>query len=159
AAAVGPGSLEDRLDSELCDQRSEICRRDELRRVPQAAAPELARRLARAIASLLDLAANMAIGRRGLLYLAIASATLAATDDTPRGERSLGSARARQTATEYFSLSCPHCAEFALKALPEIRTRFTTSRPTRRHCRPRWSRATCRGSAIQDSSTRCSRTR
>src|SRR5262249_44538642 len=92
--------------------------------VPQAAAPKLARRLARAIAFLLDLAANMAIRRRGLLYLAIASATLAATDDTPRSERSLGSARARQTATEYFSLSCPHCAEFALKALPEIRTRF-----------------------------------
>lgn len=66
----------------------------------------------------------MALLRRTLLYLAIAPAALAASEDAPRGERSLGGDRARQTAIEYFSLSCPHCAEFALRALPEIRTRF-----------------------------------
>jgi len=67
----------------------------------------------------------MAILRRGLLYLAITPAARAALEeDAQRGERSLGSAGARQTATEFFSLSCPHCAEFALKAFPEIRSRF-----------------------------------
>jgi protein-disulfide isomerase len=68
----------------------------------------------------------MAMLRRTLLYFAIAPATLAASEDAAKGDRSLGTAKARQTATEYFSLSCPHCAEFALKALPEIRTRFIT---------------------------------
>jgi len=66
----------------------------------------------------------MAVLRRELLYLAIAPPLLAAAEDAVRGERSMGSDKARQTAVECLSLTCPHCAEFALKSLPEIRTRF-----------------------------------
>jgi protein-disulfide isomerase len=66
----------------------------------------------------------MAVLRRQLLTLAIAPPLLAAAEDSVRGERGMGSDKARQTAVECFSLTCPHCAEFALQSLPEIRTRF-----------------------------------
>lgn len=49
----------------------------------------------------------------------------AATDSTgdanaPYAIRSLGSPDATITVYEYFSLNCPHCAEFAINALPKI---------------------------------------
>lgn len=44
-----------------------------------------------------------------------------------QAERSLGSPQAPQTAAEFFSLTCPHCAAFAREALPEIRAKWITS--------------------------------
>jgi protein-disulfide isomerase len=62
----------------------------------------------------------MKILRRTLLSVVLASPAIAAPADTVRGERSLGSPEARLTSIECFSLTCPHCADFALKSLPEL---------------------------------------
>ena len=62
----------------------------------------------------------MAIFRRALLSIALASPAFAAPADAARAERTLGSAKARLTSIECFSLTCPHCADFALRSLPEI---------------------------------------
>jgi protein-disulfide isomerase len=68
----------------------------------------------------------MAIPRRTLLSVAFVGtrAAFAAPDDAVRAERSLGSPNARLTATEFFSLTCPHCAAFALQTLPELKTKW-----------------------------------
>lgn len=66
----------------------------------------------------------MAIWRRALLSVAFAAPAIAASADATRAERSLGSAKARLTAIECFSLTCPHCAHFALNSLPEIKTKW-----------------------------------
>ena len=66
----------------------------------------------------------MAILRRALLAVALASSALAAPVDASRAERSIGAAQARLTSIEYFSLTCPHCAAFALQSLPEIKARW-----------------------------------
>ena len=66
----------------------------------------------------------MTISRRFLLCLALAPHALAAPAEAPRSERALGSAKARQTAVEYFSLTCPHCADFALHTFPDIRAKW-----------------------------------
>jgi protein-disulfide isomerase len=54
----------------------------------------------------------------------VALPAVAAADDARKAERSLGSAGAPQTVTEWFSLSCSHCAAFALGVLPEIQARW-----------------------------------
>lgn len=41
--------------------------------------------------------------------------------DTVIREASIGDAKAPVVATEWFSLTCPHCAAFAIQALPTIR--------------------------------------
>ena len=67
----------------------------------------------------------MAIFRRALLSVAFASPAIAAPADASRAERSLGSAKARLTAIECFSLTCPHCAALrACEALPEIKAKW-----------------------------------
>jgi protein-disulfide isomerase len=53
-------------------------------------------------------------------------ATFAAPADLARTERSLGSSEAGKTATEYFSLTCPHCAAFAQQSLPELKAKWIT---------------------------------
>ncbi len=64
----------------------------------------------------------MTLPRRTLLALPVfALATRAAYADTPMAERSIGDAGAKVVATEWFSLTCPHCAAFARQALPQIR--------------------------------------
>jgi protein-disulfide isomerase len=63
----------------------------------------------------------MTILRRTLLSVVLASPAIAAPADPVRAERSLGSPEARLTSIECFSLTCPHCADFALKSLPELR--------------------------------------
>ena len=63
----------------------------------------------------------MTILRRTLLSVVLASPAIAAPADAVRAERSLGSPEARLTAIECFSLTCPHCADFALESLPELR--------------------------------------
>jgi protein-disulfide isomerase len=66
----------------------------------------------------------MAISRRVLLSIAFASPAFAAPANATRAERSLGSPKARLTTIEFFSLTCPHCADFALHSLPEIKARW-----------------------------------
>lgn len=63
----------------------------------------------------------MIIARRTLLA-ASALALLApqAHADAAFGEASIGDASAPVTVTEWFSLTCPHCAAFAKEALPQI---------------------------------------
>lgn len=39
-------------------------------------------------------------------------------------ERSLGSAKAPVTVMEFFSLTCPHCGEFATDVMPEVKTKL-----------------------------------
>jgi protein-disulfide isomerase len=63
----------------------------------------------------------MTILRRTLLSVVLASPAIAAPADPVRAERSLGSPEARLTSIECFSLTCPHCADFALKSLPELK--------------------------------------
>jgi len=71
----------------------------------------------------------MAIHRRALLAVAFAPPAFAGPADTARGERSLGDIKARLTSIECFSLTCSHCADFALKSMPEIRAQWiATSR-------------------------------
>jgi protein-disulfide isomerase len=75
----------------------------------------------------------MRISRRFLLGVgpvAIAGAGLLraqaawAADDPRMGERALGKADAPVTATEWFSLTCPHCAAFHRESLPTIKTQL-----------------------------------
>ena len=63
----------------------------------------------------------MTMLRRTLLTLPVmALATRAARAETIP-ERAIGDAAAKVTVTEWFSLTCPHCAAFAKQALPQIR--------------------------------------
>jgi protein-disulfide isomerase len=66
----------------------------------------------------------MAILRRALLSIALAPPALAAPEGPARAERSIGSPQAKLTSIECFSLTCPHCAAFALQSLPEIKTKW-----------------------------------
>ena len=45
-----------------------------------------------------------------------------ALKDPRMGDRALGQANAPVTVTEWFSLTCPHCAAFQVEVLPQIRT-------------------------------------
>jgi len=72
----------------------------------------------------------MLISRRLLLTLpaltlpALAMPAIARADGISlkdsMAERSIGSADAKVVATEWFSLTCPHCAHYALEFLPQI---------------------------------------
>jgi protein-disulfide isomerase len=65
----------------------------------------------------------MAVTRRALLTVAIVGTTLpvaAAPADTRMTERAIGSRSARATVIECFSLTCPHCANFAQETLPDL---------------------------------------
>ncbi len=67
----------------------------------------------------------MLISRRNTLALVGAAAlapTLGHAADTinPFGIRAIGNPHAKLKIIEYFSMDCPHCAEFATHALPKI---------------------------------------
>jgi protein-disulfide isomerase len=67
----------------------------------------------------------MLISRRNTLALVGAAAlapTLGRAADTinPFGIRAVGNPHAKLKIIEYFSMGCPHCAEFATHALPKI---------------------------------------
>lgn len=60
-------------------------------------------------------------GATGACIPAFASAqSKSADEDTPYSIRSLGNPNAPIKVYEYFSLNCPHCAEFATHALPKV---------------------------------------
>lgn len=66
----------------------------------------------------------MPISRRFLLGLAgmlAAMPTEAAPTDPLFAPRTLGKPSAKVTVIEYFSLTCPHCADFAAHTFPEVR--------------------------------------
>ena len=66
--------------------------------------------------------------RRTLLTLAAACAFpgLARADD-PRAERFIGSADAKTTVLEFFSLTCSHCAAFAQTTLPRVKSELVAT--------------------------------
>lgn len=71
----------------------------------------------------------MNITRRSALTLMGASAfvpSLARAGDIPftETERGLGSPKAPVTVLEFFSMTCPHCAEFATYTMPQVKTKL-----------------------------------
>lgn len=68
----------------------------------------------------------MRIDRRGCLALGLglAASVVAAAEAAPVGERALGDPAAKVTMIEWFSMTCPHCAAFHLKTLPELKQRY-----------------------------------
>jgi protein-disulfide isomerase len=65
----------------------------------------------------------MRFSRRFLLAVVPTLITLPAwsDDDVTRAERFIGKPDAKVTVGEYFSLTCTHCAAFAIGTLPEIK--------------------------------------
>lgn len=69
----------------------------------------------------------MLMRRRALLSVVVSGAAhtaFAAPPDARETERAVGSAGAPHTVIECFSLTCPHCADFALQSFPEIRSKW-----------------------------------
>jgi protein-disulfide isomerase len=69
----------------------------------------------------------MSLSRRALLSVVstgTARAALAAPPDPRETERAVGSDAAPHTVMECFSLTCPHCADFALQSFPAIRSKW-----------------------------------
>jgi protein-disulfide isomerase len=73
--------------------------------------------------------------RRNLLAV-VAGATLAQgigssvavrADDLTRAERSIGEANAKTTVIEFFSLTCSHCAAFAVETMPKVKNSLIAS--------------------------------
>jgi protein-disulfide isomerase len=78
----------------------------------------------------------MMLTRRQNLLAAVAGATLAQgiglqvaarADDLTRAERSIGNADAKYTVNEYFSLTCSHCAAFAVETMPKVKSDFVAT--------------------------------
>jgi protein-disulfide isomerase len=72
----------------------------------------------------------MITNRRNLLAV-VAGATLAPSiglrvaaraEDLTRAERSIGKPDAKMTVNEYFSLTCSHCAAFAVETMPKVKS-------------------------------------
>ncbi len=69
----------------------------------------------------------MTISRRLVLAmpaLALPILSRPARADTLPDERAIGSNDAKVVVSEWFSLTCPHCAHFAVESLPTIRTQL-----------------------------------
>jgi protein-disulfide isomerase len=52
------------------------------------------------------------------------AAPASANPNSPFGQRSIGSPNAPVTAHEYFSLTCPHCAEFGTVVMPQVKPKL-----------------------------------
>eukprot|EP01037_Dinobryon_pediforme_P005833 gene5833-5899_t len=63
----------------------------------------------------------MPLLRRTVLALPALAVATRAFAEGPIAERAIGDAAAKVTVTEWFSLTCPHCAAFSRQALPQIR--------------------------------------
>jgi protein-disulfide isomerase len=66
------------------------------------------------------------VTRRFVLYALLIAALFAfaapsARAGDPMGEIAIGDAKAKITITEFFSLTCSHCAEFHIETLPKIK--------------------------------------
>ena len=74
----------------------------------------------------------MPVSRRSLLAFvaaplvlpALATAAPMPGGTDPKSERVLGSADAPVTVTEYFSLTCTHCAEFVRSTFPQVKSQL-----------------------------------
>jgi protein-disulfide isomerase len=69
----------------------------------------------------------MSTSRRALLsvvFTGAASAAFAAPPDPRETDRAVGGDAAPHTVIECFSLTCPHCADFALATFPAIRSKW-----------------------------------
>jgi protein-disulfide isomerase len=78
-------------------------------------------------ASTLALAAVLAGGGLELLHPGAHAQSIAEADlmkPGPLGEASLGNDNAPVTIIEYASMTCPHCAHFALTTFPEIKEKY-----------------------------------
>ena len=64
----------------------------------------------------------LAVVAGATLTQAIGSPVAVRADDLTRAERSVGKADAKTTVHEYFSLTCSHCASFAVETMPKVRT-------------------------------------
>ncbi|GAN78863.1 DsbA family protein [Acidocella aminolytica] len=74
----------------------------------------------------------MQFTRRSILSIVGASAlvpSVAWAGQTPptETERSIGSPKAPVTVLEFFSLTCPHCAEFGTVTMPEVKSKLVDS--------------------------------
>jgi len=71
----------------------------------------------------------MPIERRTILSVVLAGAArsaFAAPSVAPEADRAIGSPAAMHTVIECFSLTCPHCAAFALETFPALKARWIT---------------------------------
>ncbi|MCX8099960.1 MAG: DsbA family protein [Geminicoccaceae bacterium] len=68
----------------------------------------------------------MRIDRRGCLAvgLGLVASVVASAEAATVAERALGDPAAKVTMVEWFSMTCPHCAAFHLKTLPELKQRY-----------------------------------
>lgn len=68
----------------------------------------------------------MRIDRRGCLAvgLGLVAGVVASAEAATVAERALGDPAAKVTMVEWFSMTCPHCAAFHLKTLPELKQRY-----------------------------------
>ena len=73
----------------------------------------------------------MPISRRLLLTFMPTTLALSAPawadEPLPRAERSIGKSGAKVTCSEYFSLTCTHCAAFAQGTFPEVKKKLIDS--------------------------------
>jgi protein-disulfide isomerase len=58
----------------------------------------------------------------GAFVRAAGSPVAARADELTRAERFFGKADAKTTVTEYFSLTCSHCAAFAVETMPKVKS-------------------------------------
>ncbi len=70
------------------------------------------------------LAAALPVALAPALIRPMLAADAPAANDPRLAPRALGKPDAKVTVEEWFSLTCPHCAQFAIKVLPEIRTKL-----------------------------------
>ena len=116
-------------------------------RPPRAADPQAVQRMASKVADVKDpelraalarLGARIESSRRGVLLglvgaFAVAGRPQAQTTDTDRllavmpGDHVLGAAGAPNIIIDYFSLTCPHCANFHAAVLPQVKREWIDS--------------------------------
>jgi protein-disulfide isomerase len=64
----------------------------------------------------------LAVVTGATLTQGIGSPIAVRAEDLTRAERSIGKPDAKTTVNEYFSLTCSHCAAFAVETMPKVKT-------------------------------------